>query len=381
MFERFYTTKMSTSGKELRLRFERIRRGKGKSSRFAGVIMAGVMTAVLACGTVVMAAVGEDGFEYWDTNECYYSSGMNFSINVSGSVVPEWVKNIAGSDGNIYISISKYKVRDTSGFIHSEMLGNFSGTGGAVLFTSHVQLHDPGEASTYTMYFSGAFEGMSNDFNIIPDDGRRVKITCSTDENKLIDSANVEFFEGWPKVTIDASKVAESVFTPEKVNIIGDFSKQYIYQTRLTDGGTDIFLDHEIGKYKNRHIDGIDVSVESADNTKIKLRIKTTEQIKGIDTEIYDPELISVSSYSVYESDQNGKTHADSETFIPERGERIITVEAPELYKQGDFGQHELPEENLSGSYISGKTYLITLAMIDETHSVIYRWQDYVTIP
>ena len=188
MFEKFYTTKMSTNGRELRLRFEKIRRGRGRFTRLAGSVMAAVMLITLTCATIAMAAVGTDRPEHWDKNEYYYVCGMNFSIDVSGAAVPEWVNALAGGSGKLEISLSKCQMRDTKGYVSNSYLGSFAGEGDSVLFEAQAWTVAPDGDEPYVAEYCGNFENMTNNFNIVPDDGRRARMTFGVDENQLIDS-------------------------------------------------------------------------------------------------------------------------------------------------------------------------------------------------
>ena len=68
MLERLYTTKMSADKKSLQKRFSKIRSKSGRISKLMALFMSVAVLITITCATIVMAAVGSDGLEYWDKN-------------------------------------------------------------------------------------------------------------------------------------------------------------------------------------------------------------------------------------------------------------------------------------------------------------------------
>ena len=62
MFENLYTTKMSANKKALQSRFSKIRSKSGRFSKMMALVMSIAIAVTMLCATVVMAAVGSDGF-------------------------------------------------------------------------------------------------------------------------------------------------------------------------------------------------------------------------------------------------------------------------------------------------------------------------------
>ncbi len=381
MFERFYTTKMSTSGKELRFRFERIRRGKGRSSRFAGVIMAAVMTAVLACGTVVMAAVGADGFEYWDTNEVYFLDGTSVSMSVAGQNVPEWVYEDITDDGNINVALKRYQVRGTDGWVQPMNLIEIGGNKGKATLASSGDnrgrsLTDPFDPKSelirdnamWLKYrfieFSGEEwryfrEKLYGSF-ISPVSGkhRGADLTFVISDDWRIEKAILEFTV---KDECDNETVACSSCIELPYSSFADFGFENSIRDNYIMTSNFIFMQYE-SQYKNLDVDGVKISVASASQDGIEVNIKNElPDIAQKNIEIYNEH----GSFVSVETDDNDKL---SGTF---------TVK-PEQFPEA---QNEWEQESQTGKFLSGHTYKVIAALINSENKVVYRWQDYVTIP
>ena len=381
MFERFYTTKMSTSGKELRLRFERIRRGKGRSSRFAGVIMAAVMTAVLACGTVVMAAVGADGFEYWDTNEVYLLSGTSVSMSVAGQNVPEWVYEDITDDGNINVALKRYQVRGTDGWVQPMNLIEIDGNKGKATLASSGDnrgrsLTDPFDPKSELIRdnamclkyrfieFSGEEwryfrEKLYGSF-ISPVSGkhRGADLTFVISDDWRIEKAILEFavMDERDNETVARSSCIEMPYSSfAYFGFENSIRDNYIMTSNF------IFMQYE-SQYKNLDVDGVKISVASASQDGIEVNIKNElPDIARKNIEIYN----EYGSFVSVDTDDHDKL---SGTF---------TVK-PEQFPEA---QNEWEQENQTGKFLSGHTYKVIDALINSENKVVYRWQDYVTIP
>ena len=82
MLENLYTTKMSANKKTLQNRFAKIRSKSGRISKIMAAVMSAAIAVTMLGATIVMAAVGSDGLEYWDKNEVYILGSMKLSVDV-----------------------------------------------------------------------------------------------------------------------------------------------------------------------------------------------------------------------------------------------------------------------------------------------------------
>ena len=381
MFENLYTTKMSSSKKALQRRFTKIRSKSGRLAKFMSLLMALVLMAALGAASVVMAATGSDGLEHWDKNEAYYLSGVKFSINTNGTVVPDWVKEIAGQNGNINVSLEKYAFRDIKGEITTEIIGRFVGEASNLTLSNYTSVFDYGKSER--MYFSGSTEGLTNNFNVIPDDGRHIRITFGIDENGLMVNPELEFLKLAPSEGFNESEKAETIFKPDKVDWIGDFYSIQSKRRKLT-SCSNYFLPFE-NNYENKVVKGIDIKIISADNESINIKTNlSNNEISDIKASVYNSENCEISRLNGLEKDINGyeaKIYNNNVSARVSPDGKNITLLPPEATgKKTSRANFEYPDEEFYGQFISGNTYCIELGLYGQNDNLLYRWREYVTI-
>ena len=382
MLENLYTTKMSANKKTLQNRFTKIRRESGRISKIMAAVMSCAVAITMLGATIVMAAVGSDGLEHWDKNEVYFLSGMTFSINIADNPVPDWVRELAGEKGIINVSLSKYAFRDTYGDIRNSVLGRFSSDNNVLTLIHNTSSWDYGK-TTYKMYFGGSSEGLTNDFNVQPDDGKHIRVSFSLDDTGLMINPEVEFFMLAPAMGFNESEKADTVFKPENVDLIGDFNHMYLNDVNCVSDSS-IFLDYEINDYKNRNISGIDIDVISADNNKIIINADSQRnEIKDIRAYVYNSDSKLLSSLHGLVYDENGykaKIYNNNVEAAVTADGKMITLYAPKAAENKKSGVGFYSNEEYYGRFISGNTYRVELGMYGENNNLLYRWQEYITI-
>lgn len=134
MLENLYTTKMSANKKTLQNRFTKIRSKNGRLSKIMALVMSVAIAVTMLCATVVMAAFGSDGLEYWDKNEVYILGSMRLSVDADIENAPQWIKDIS-SDGKLTLMINKTDMRDTSGLVTHSNTATVNGNKGKETLT------------------------------------------------------------------------------------------------------------------------------------------------------------------------------------------------------------------------------------------------------
>ena len=381
MLENLYTTKMSANKKTLQNRFTKIRSKNGRLSKIMALVMSIAIAVTMLCATVVMAAVGSDDLEHWNKNEVYFLSGMKFSINIVDNPVPDWVRELAGEKGIINVSLSEYAFRDTYGDIRNSVIGRFSSDNNVLTLNHNMSIQDYGKA--YKMYFGGSTEGLTNDFNVQPDDGRHIRISFALDDTGLMINPEVEFLMLAPTMGFNELEKADTIFKPENVDLIGDFNYMYLNGVNFVSDSS-LFLDFEKNDYKNRDISGIDIDVISADNDKIIIKADSRRnEIKDIRAYIYNSTGKKLSSLHGLEHDENeykAKIYNNNVEATVTADGKTITLYAPKATGKKEFSLGYYSDEEYYGSFISGNTYRVELGMYGENGNLLYRWQEYVTI-
>ncbi len=387
MFERFYTTKMSTSGKELRMRFERIRRGKGKLSRLAGTVTAIVMLTVLACGTIAMAAVGADGLEHWDKNEVYFIDGTQTSLSVGGKNVPAWVYEDITDDGNISIALKRYQIRGVDGWVDPmnliEVRGNkgnmtlmASGVGTGVHTLQEIEsnpqnrswaLIGPDKLNIRYKFiefanegYSGIWQGACKDF-ISPISGkyRGINLIFVISDDWSIEKAIIEFTVNDKN---DNPSGLEFSYMELPYSNFEDIGFEDNIKDNCIKSSNNCFTAYESG-YVNKNVDGINISVSYAHADGIEVNIQNDmPDIRKAEIRVYN-------DYGATVFTEISDTEKVSGSFeIKPRSEKWPTY-------------MEWEQENEAGQFLSGHTYRIIVALVGNDNRLVYRWQDYVTIP
>lgn len=372
---------MSANKKILQNRFAKIRSKNGRLSKIMALVMSVAIAVTMLCATVVMAAVGSDELEHWNKNEVYFLSGMKFSIHIVDNPVPDWVRELAGEKGIINVSLSEYAFRDTYGEIRNSVIGRFSSDNNVLTLNHNMSIQDYGKA--YKMYFGGSTEGLTNDFNVQPDDGRHIRISFALDDMGLMINPEVEFLMLAPTMGFNELEKADTIFKPENVDLIGDFNYMYLNGVNFVSDSS-LFLDFEKNDYKNRNISGIDIDVIYADNDKIIIKADSQRnEIKDIRAYIYNSTGKKLSSLHGLEHDENeykAKIYNNNVEATVTADGKTITLYAPKATGKREFSVGYYSDEEYYGSFISGNTYRVELGMYGENDNLLYRWQEYVTI-
>lgn len=380
MLENLYTTKMSANKKAMQSRFSKIRSKSGRLSKMMALVMSIAIAVTMLCATVVMAAVGNDGLEYWDKNEIYFLGSMDFDVYAAGENIPSWVtEDVTSRNENISVSIKNYQMREAvtgNVALHTvlELSGSkgvtklYSVTGGRI--NSAAQKDDNGNyikggatsSFNYPYVSKYRFVETTSDSGLAEytkpfieqgvldaDTGKRkcvyvefgiddemnicgIRITlCLTDESNSLDPSNDEFD------AFDASL--------ESLQTVGGSAKEFLNST-----WTIYFTEFE-KNYKNIENDAVNIYVEAASPEEIVLNTDVDlENAKYIDISVMDENGNTVSA--------GREDFADKYTLVKD------------LHSDGI----------LNGTFECGKQYRICLGVLDENRNLIYRWQDYVTI-
>lgn len=380
MLENLYTTKMGSSKKTLQKRFMKIRSKSGKLAKMMSVVMTFVLIAALGTATVVMAAVGSDGLEYWGSNEAYYLSGMTFNVNIGSHNIPDWVKKIAGESDIINVIIEKYACRDTQGEITNVTIGKFTGLAEVLTLCNYQSSFDPGKE--YMIYFSGANDGLENKFNIQSNDGRYVRITFDIDKNDLMVNPEIEFLTLAENEGLDSSKRTSNIFIPQDVTFIGDFNRDYFNISHCVSSSY-LFLPYETD-YKNKNVAGIDIAIASADTKAINIKTNIDRNdISDIRATVYNPDYVHIGRLNGIEragNEYKAKNYNNQITAQVSADGKNISLYAPQKVKGKLLYEGDYSQEELSGQFISGNTYCVELGLYGQNDNLVYRWHEYVTI-
>lgn len=311
MLENLYTTKMSANKKALQSRFSKIRSKSGRLSKMMTLVMSVTIAVTMLCATVVMAAVGNDGLEYWDKNEIYFRDGVTFSVNVSGRNVPAWVYDgIAGVDGNIDITITRYQTRDMKGHVSNERLIALSGSAGTVKLASNLW-SGAGDTTSYGdemdpqikqyQYASGMWFIEYNNIGYagvleepimaLTDMGEKknrcVEVNFAFDENYALQTAFVQLMNADENDNPTNEKFdvlqADSGFS-----FIGNFETDYIKDI-TSDKSTNYYFTMYEDNYRNVETDGIAFHITKAAEDEIVVQSDVSlAKAEKIIIEVYD---------------------------------------------------------------------------------------------
>ena len=345
MLENLYTTKMSANKKTLQNRFTKIRSKNGRISKIMAAVMSAVIAVTMLGATIVMAAVGSDGLEHWDKNEVYILGSMKLSVDLDIENAPQWIKDIS-SDGKLTLMINKTDMRDTSGLVTHSNTAKVSGDIGSETLTRigtssyyNTEVVKPDtEYDWDVMLFTYHITDNGN----IDTDNIYAYFTTNSDE--LTTYSGVEY------ETLQKEVGFEKFSKCYNAQFIGDYElAEKVYNNGIY---VNYFTYFE-NDYINHDIDNVDISVISGDNDFI----------------IVKP-YINVEKASKLQ---------------------IYICEPHQIYHSGTIKPYNLSEVNgteikvsymhLSEKYESGKTYAVLSIITDEYDNVIYRQQDYITIP
>ncbi|HZK02345.1 MAG TPA: hypothetical protein VFC96_05720 [Anaerovoracaceae bacterium] len=148
---------------------------------------------------------------------------------------------------------------------------------------------------------------------------------------------------------------------------LGNFAIDYISDYKINH--PEVYFTAFEKDYRNRAVEGFDINIENIAPEEIRINTAITHpQAKMIAIKIYDINQCIISDgaasavlqYPQYSYGQG----------IPIQ-KMYIMVPSLQFYRPGD-----LPE-----NFISGENYRICIAVLNDQGNVIYRWQEYVTIP
>jgi len=345
MFERLYTTKMSADKKSLQKRFSKIRSKSGRISRLMAIFMSVAVLITITCATVVMAAVGSDGLEYWDKNEVYILGSMKLSVDVELEKAPQWIKDIS-TNGKLTLMINKIDTRATSGLVTHSNTAKISGdignetltrSGTSSYYNTNLVKSDK-EYDWAVMLFSYD----TTDSGDIDTDNIYAYFTTNYDELSRYIGVDYDFF----KKEIGFEKFSKAY----DIQYIGDYEEA----ERTYNNGIYVnYFTYFENRYNNRNVENIDISIIKADNNFITIKP--------------DINISKATKIQIYICEPDEIYH--SGTIKPYN---LSEVNGTEI---------KIPNMHLSKKYENGKTYAVLSIVTDESENVLYRQQNYVKIP
>lgn len=332
MLENLYTTKMSGNTKMLQKRFTKIRSHKSRKSKIMAAIVAMTLAATALFATVALAAVGSDGLEYWDRNEIYFLAGLKGNVTVDIKDIPEWVKQIS-SDGKIEVFVKRADMRDTKGIVTHNRIVYCSGDIGT---TELYQTSTSGYRGANGEELLLVFDTNNNEIN-----PNGVYIKFPDKEEMSYGGMDFEYF-------IDDMRL-NGFIKLDNTEQIGDFvGIDKIYQNGICIN----YYTYFENLFRNRAVDGIDLSIVSADENYITAKIAVNiPEAYNIEICICEPKTVPLIGFlKPYKlSEVNGKELKLTNIYQPKKFE-------------------------------NGKTYAVNYILTDRDENVIYRQQDYVTV-
>lgn len=388
MFKNFYTTQMSGNAKSLQKRFSKIRAGKSKTARLMAMVMTIAILAATLGGAVVMAAIGEDGLEYWDKNEIYLREGFHFNVNVNNRHVPDWTNEIKDEDGNISVMISRVQIRYISGWVEYfytvklndglKMMcvssGKHSNTGG---------VESTGIASIDSYPKTDSFDFW--DYNLGYDEkttkllgtdftgkNRAVTIKFGTDDNEY--SNPVIGFYNFDKQTQSEGYKFFDLMDAENAAEIGEFINTYKYLNYRHTYRREFFTDYE-DPYTNKQSSLFNIKIERADEQGLTLHITSpSDRVKNYCIYGYNGNGIELFRYGSY-----------GESTTASGNDRVVLAPFNANGRKGNMSDYSseqiVTEKERNGNFSKGSTYRVDVGLINENNNVVYRWQEYITIP
>ncbi len=316
-----------------------------------------------------MAEVGKDGLEYWTKNEVYNKNSIQFNVNIKDKALPDWVKEIAGTDGNVEITINNMQIREINGWIVNFEIIKLKGEKEIKLLSSggfgyaygpNDNLYKNKKLNEVPLAISACFDefnGLCLDDSantalksLVSTDtgeGRYVGVTFALTEDKsAISFASIDF-----DIRSDYGNFEKYTFLEaNKFSFIGDSQMGFL---REFDMWYDIFTDNE-KNYENRTVDSIKCTISSASTKNIELKTNIS--------------LPKITCYSVEVYDENGIAVGwDSGKFKKNYPTIILK---PDSFDRGT-----------EGKFCSGKTYRVDIGLQDTNYNIVYRQREYVKIP
>ncbi len=404
MFHKFYTTQMSANGRQLQTRFVKMRSKSGRLSRIMAAVMAAVILTTIAGAAVVMAAVGSDGLEYWDKNEIYFRDGVTFSINAAGKNVPSWVfEDVAGEDGAIDVTITRYQTRDLKGMVSNEHLISLSGSNGTIKLAANLW-SGAGETTDYVYYsdemsreikqykYSSAMQfieynnpGYAGDRPVMAlvdkkeKKNRWIEVQFAFDEEYNLKTAfvslcNADEFDNITKERFDALQ-ADGGFS-----YIGNFEKDYMKDV-TSDPSTNYYFTQYEDKRQNTDVTGIDFEIAKATAEEIVVNSNVTlPEAKKITIEVYNKDGREVACDDRAKRDTIQSQYTLTPTKIRKYSVDLNDTQDTEIRVDDSetvtYEEVDVPENQ----FVKGETYRICIVVFDDDYTVLYRWQEYVTL-
>ena len=374
---------MSTDHKQLRIRFVKMRSKSGRFSKIMAAVMAVTLAFMMMCVTIVMAATGEDGLEHWDKNEAYLIDGTSVSLSTDKENVPQWVYDNVTTDGNMELIMKRYELRMIDGWLIPMNLLEIKGNIGSITLASSavergkVTKQDK-ETNSYNQFFQQAEEndrfiqytfieynneGYGNVKNIMDkfiraniQDNAGVVLGFTMSEDFKIKKAFVSFTVNdendnikteYPCINIDYINFSD----------IGDFQNnmQEAY-IKIWDYNFSVYEKD----YENKSVDEIKISVIEASKERITLDIQCN---------LPDIERRDINIYNEYEN----------LVFTPYEHDKLFGSISL-TPKVEDIASEKWEQENITGNFLSGHKYRVTVCLIDSNNKTVYRWQEYATI-
>lgn len=368
------TTAMANNKKQIKRRFTMIRNAKS-INRFMSVIS--IITAMLILSITVfasgaVAASLQDGLESRENNEIYVTSSMKFKVNnIQDS---GWVKSIS-SNGSVDVKIDLAQYRTTNGYVRNCHIATLSGNLGEMkLYSNGFGFYTENELMHYMFKEDNPFfnadkikyatfiatdSNNPSKFNRYGDlPAFSIMMDLSRDE-KTIRQIAVRFKTTTDKYFYDASFPDADKYSSIDMNTttyIGDF--QDILRWFSLGEKSNYFTYFEEGNFKNKKIDGINVSIAGAAENGIDIKTDITKE--GIDRVIL--EVKEASEGTMYIAGGGYDMPVDNSIRI--------------VYQyRNDNG------DLVDGTFEKGKNYLIDIIMFNNQNGVVYRQREYVTIP
>jgi beta-lactamase regulating signal transducer with metallopeptidase domain len=371
---------MSCDKRQIKKRFEMLNKER-RRNKFMSLLS--FITASIIFGTTLfagssLAAHAQDGLEIWTENQAYFRDGIQFSVNVSGKNVPSWVlEDVAGGDGNIYVTVKRVQIRDVKGQVGDYAILELKGAKGTTKLFSIAasgirkinsnndsskvipELFNNAYVSDYSFYESTNVIEAKN-----PGKGKNVNVDFVFSENETLTAVYMGF---WIANKFDNFSLLEHFenrkYMPVKADsdsiaFIGDFQKDYIHWVKeLTTLGYFTFFETD---FVNKTVAGINVAVDSASSKGVTLKASVSHS--------------EVKSYKIY-------VYNKDEQMISFKGDRETPPDSfslePIRYRYTTGVYEDIPQNQ----FVSGETYRVDIVLFDREQKVIYRQREYVNIP
>lgn len=388
MFKKYYTTQMSSNYRQLQTRFVKMRSKSGRLSKIIAAVMTVAIVVTMACATIVMAAVGSDGLEYWDKNELYFIDGITGTVSIEGQNVPAWVYEDVSDNGTVELTMKRYELRETGSWLTPVNLLEINGNKGSVVLASdsvsrgRISQHDI-ETNNFDVMYQAARPGIQTiayRFTEHSLDGGKYRGDYL---NELLGPLsgkhrgtiiNLFISDDWQieDVIIQLIQCDEddnqSAYLDSYISVpFENFSETGSFEANSKEAYIklwDYFFSTYEKDYTNLDVEGVDVAVTEASEEKISVDINCSlPYARRFDVNVYNE-----SGNLVYASSDSPGYGSVSFDTKPD------PAPAPDIYNE------EWEQENRAGKFIAGSTYRVTAAIINSENNVIYRWQEYVTV-